>query len=178
MDCTTDASHADQLSLIIRYLNDSYDITERLVNIQRVKDSSAKGLLATLRDILSKNSINLRDAVGQSYDGASVMRGKYNGLKSLIQKESSKCLFIWTFDHVLNLVIMEACSSSIAAKSLFGLRQEKEATSWKKSRKLLTFLKIIDHNEFLLRGGGHTKERLIMFSFHNLTAYMTVSLIP
>jgi len=124
MDCTTDASHADQLSLIIRYLNDSYDITERLVNIQRVKDSSAKGLLATLRDILSKNSINLSDAVGQSYDGASVMRGKYNGLKSLIQKESSKCLFIWTFDHVLNLVIMEACSSSIAAKSLFGFLEK------------------------------------------------------
>eukprot|EP00794_Sanderia_malayensis_P013076 gene13076-14419_t len=90
MDCTTDASHADQLSLIITYLNDSYDITERLVNIQRVKDLSAKGLLATLRDILSKNSINLSDAVGQSYDGASVMRGKYNSLKSLIQKESSK----------------------------------------------------------------------------------------
>ena len=28
--------------------------------------------------------------------------------------------FIWTFDRVLNLVIMEACGSSLGAKSLFG----------------------------------------------------------
>lgn len=120
MDCTTDSSHADQLSIIIRYLNRSLKIVERLVSIQRVKNSSAEGLFNTLQDILSKNSLSLKDAVGQSYDGASVMTGKYKGVKTLVQQVSPQCLFIWTFDHVLNLVIMEACSSSLAAKSLFG----------------------------------------------------------
>ena len=119
MDCTTDSSHADQLSIIIRYLNRSLDIVERLVSVQRVKESSAEGLFNTLQEILKESSLSLKD-VGQSYDGASVMTGKYKGVKTLVQQVNPQCIFIWTFDHVLNLVIMEACGSSLAAKSLFG----------------------------------------------------------
>ena len=121
MDCTTDSSHADQLSIIMRYLTKSLDIVERLVRIQRVKDSSAEGLFNTLQDILKESSLSLKDAVGQSYDGASVMTGKYKGVKILVQHVNPQCLFIWTFDHVLNLVVMEVCGSSLAAKSLFGV---------------------------------------------------------
>ena len=120
MDCTTDSSHADQLSIIIRHLNRSLDIVERLVSVQRVKESSAEGLFDTLQEILKESSLSLKDAVGQSYDGASVMTGKYIGVKTLVQQVNPQCIFIWTFDHVLNLVIMEACRSSLAAKSLFG----------------------------------------------------------
>ena len=120
MDCTTDSSHADQLSIIIRYLIRSLDIVERLVSVQRVKESSAEGLFDTLQEILKESSLSLKDAVGQSYDGASVMTGKYKGVKTLVQQVNPQCIFIWTFDHVLNLVKMEACVSSLAAKSLFG----------------------------------------------------------
>ena len=63
-DCTTDSSHADQLSIIIQYLNKSLDIVERLVRIQRVKESSAKGLFNTLQEILNKSTISLSGAVG------------------------------------------------------------------------------------------------------------------
>ena len=120
MDCTTDSSHADQLSIIIRYLNRSLDIVKRLVNVQRVKESSAEGLFNTLYEILKESSLSLKDAVGQSYDGAPVMTGKYKDVKTLVQQVNPQCIFIWTFDHVLNLVIMEACGSSLTAKSLFG----------------------------------------------------------
>ena len=120
MDCTTDSSHADQLSIIVRYFNRSLDIVERLVSVQRVKESSAEELFNTLQEILKESSLSLKDAVGQSYDGASVMTGKYKGVKTLVQQVNPQCIFIWTFDHVLNLVIMEACGSSLAAESLFG----------------------------------------------------------
>ena len=109
MDCTTDSSHADQLSIIIRYLNRSLDIVERLVSVQRVKESSAEGLFNTLQEILKESSLSLKDAVGQSYDGASVMTGKYKGVKTLVQQVNPQC----TFDHVLNLVIMEACGQNL-----------------------------------------------------------------
>ena len=126
IDCTTDSSHADQLSIIIRYLNRSLPIVERLVSVQRVKESSAEGLFNTRQQIL-KESSSLKDAVGQSYDGASVMTGKYKGVKTLVQQVNPQCIFIWTFDHVLNLVIMEACGSSLAAKSLFGALEKLHA---------------------------------------------------
>ena len=124
MDCTTDISHKDQLSIIIRYLDGNLDITERLLCVERVKDSSAEGLFNKLKDCFEKKEIRFDHAVGQSYDGASVMKGKYNGVKTKVQRVAPQCLFIWTFDHVLNLVIMEACCSSLAAKSLFGVLEK------------------------------------------------------
>ena len=62
------------------------DIVERLVSVQRVKESSAEGLFNTLQEILKESSLSLKDAVGQSYDGASVMTGKYKGVKTLVQQ--------------------------------------------------------------------------------------------
>ena len=114
IDCT------NYISIIIRYLNRSLDIVEQLVSVERVKKSSAEGLFNTLQEILKESSLSLKDAVGQSYDGASVMTAKSKGVKTLVQQVNPQCIFIWTFDHVLNLVIMEACGSSLAAKSLFG----------------------------------------------------------
>ena len=61
MDFTTDTSHADQLAIIIRYLNKSFDIVERLVSIRRVKDSSADGLFKTLQEFLNESSLSLME---------------------------------------------------------------------------------------------------------------------
>ena len=158
MDCTTDSFHADQLSIIIRYLNRSLDIVERLVSVQRVKESSAEGLFNTL-EILKESSLSLKDAVGQSYDGASVMTGKYKGVKTLVQQVNSQCIFIWTFDHVLNLVIMEPCGSSLAAKSLFGALEKLYAFPFlKRSKRNPIFNKFTDHKEYRQQDGGHTRK--------------------
>ena len=119
MDSTTDNAKKDQLSIIIRYLNESSDIVERLIYVEHVEDSSAKGIFKALSNVLEKNSITLADAVGQSYDGETVMRGKYSGVRKLVQNVNPSCIYIWTLDHVLNLVIMDAWQSSLAAKTLF-----------------------------------------------------------
>ena len=156
MDCTTDSAHEDQLSVIIRYVNEKCDIIERLLCIKRVKESSAIGLVRTLKSIFKKCSINLADAVGQSYDGASVMRGQYNGVKARIQKESPQCLFIWIFDRMLNLVIVETCGSSLSAKMLFGTL-EKLYTFFSKSRKRNDILQYIQKEANL--GQFHRPQR-------------------
>ena len=124
MDCTTDISHKDQLSIIIRYLDGNIDITEHLLCEERVKDSLAEGLFYKLKDCFAMKYIHFDHVVGQSYNGASVMKGKYNGVKTRVQQVAPWCLFIWTFDHVLNLVIIDACYSSVAAKSLFGMLEK------------------------------------------------------
>ena len=75
MDSTTDRAKKDQLSCIIRYIDKSYDVVEKLIYIKHIKDTSAKGFFKALTEILHKNGISLTNAVGQSYNGASVMRG-------------------------------------------------------------------------------------------------------
>ena len=85
------------------------------------------------------------------------MTGKYKGVKTLVQQVNPQCIFIWTFDHVLNLVIMEACGSSLAAKSLFGALEKLHAffrnpgsvvTFLKRSKRNPIFNKFTDHKEY------------------------------
>ena len=143
------------------------DIVERLVSAQRVKESSAEGLFNTLQAILKASSLSLKDAVGQSYDSASVMTGNYKGVKTLVQQVNPQCIIIWTFDHVLNLVIIEACGSSLAAKSLFGALEKlyaffsqssKRSDILEEKQRNPIFNKFTDHKEYRQQDGGHTRK--------------------
>lgn len=58
--------------------------------------------------------------VGQSYDGAVNMRGKYNGLQSLIREINPRALYIWCWAHRLNLIIADVVSKGVNAMDLFG----------------------------------------------------------
>ncbi|XP_025205943.1 zinc finger MYM-type protein 1-like [Melanaphis sacchari] len=96
MDSTFDNSRKEQLSFVIRYLNeDSGEINERL--------------------------INLKECMGQSYDGASNMRGSYNGLQAIIRRSNTAAIFVWCYAHRLNLVLTDAVSSSVNAVDMFGI---------------------------------------------------------
>ena len=172
MDSPTDRAKRDQLSCIIRYIDKSYYVVEKLICVNHIKDTSAKGLFKALTEILNKNGISLINAVGQSYDGASVMRGKYNGVKKLVQDVSPQCIYIWTLDHVLNPVIMDACGASLSAKSLFGSLEKLYAFFAKKNTREVTFLKSckktnasyesIAQKGFQPQDGGRIKKHLIM----------------
>jgi hypothetical protein len=62
--------------------------------------------------------------IGQTLDGAGNMSGKLKGLKTLIQKEALKVLYVWCQSHRLNLVIAAAMSCNIEVKNAFGILQE------------------------------------------------------
>ena len=104
MHCTTDSSNKDQPSIIIRYLSKNLDITELLLCVERVKHSSAEGLFNKVKDCFERLDIQFEYAVGQSYDRAFVMKEICNGVNTNVQRVAPQCLFIWTFDHVLNLL--------------------------------------------------------------------------
>ena len=85
------------------------------------------------------------------------MTRKYKGVKNLVEQVNPQCIFIWTFDHMLNLVIMEACGTSLGAKSLFGALEKLYAffrnpgrvvTFLKRSKRNPIFNKFTDHKEY------------------------------
>uniref|UniRef100_H3AU67 DUF4371 domain-containing protein n=1 Tax=Latimeria chalumnae TaxID=7897 RepID=H3AU67_LATCH len=123
MDCTTDIAHQDQALIVMRYVRSDLCVVEHLLEVVHVEDSSAEGLFNILGTLASKG-VDLQHVVSQSYDRAVVMSGQHAGVRALIQKENPNCLYIWTFDHALNLVIMQACSASLPAKQLFGLLEQ------------------------------------------------------
>jgi len=63
----------------------------------------------------------------QSYDGAASMQGEYSGLRTLIQKETPRALYIWCFAHQINLMIVDTCDCCEDTRNFFGEVQSLEA---------------------------------------------------
>ncbi|KAF0711677.1 zinc finger MYM-type protein 1-like, partial [Aphis craccivora] len=72
-------------------------------------------------NIIDKYQINWKkELIGQAYDGANSMQGRYSGLRTRIQNENPRALYIWCSAHLLNLVGVDTCDCCTDTKSFFG----------------------------------------------------------
>ena len=62
-------------------------------------------MLVFILNQLWQHDIDTSSIIGQSYDGAGNMSGKYAGLETRIQQAQSKALYVWCKAHRLNLII-------------------------------------------------------------------------
>ena len=58
---------------------------------------------------------------GQGYDGASNMRGEFNGLKTLILKENPYAYYVHCFAHQLQLALVAVAKKHTVVALLFSL---------------------------------------------------------
>ncbi|KAJ9566219.1 hypothetical protein OSB04_002185 [Centaurea solstitialis] len=77
-----DVSCKEQMALVLRFVNDKGPVVGRFVGIKHVDDTSSLSLKATNYSVLSEHELS------QGYDGASNMRGTFNGSKTLIMNDS------------------------------------------------------------------------------------------
>ncbi|KAL4105054.1 hypothetical protein QTP88_020329 [Uroleucon formosanum] len=91
IDSTFDVSHREQVSFIVRYIDDdSCNIQERLIGLRDISKTTGYNLFQIFKEVCSSNGLNwTENLIGQSYDGASNMRGQYNGLQKYIRDENS-----------------------------------------------------------------------------------------
>lgn len=121
IDTTQDISTQDQCSVIVRYVDNSGDIQERLVSVVKCDESSGEAFVQLVSEVMSTLKLDLRNCVGNSTDGAANMQGRYKGFSTLLSKETSNHLHVWCHAHVLNLVVTEATSVVVTSSSLFSL---------------------------------------------------------
>ncbi|XP_050064394.1 zinc finger MYM-type protein 1-like isoform X2 [Aphis gossypii] len=121
IDTTTDVANIEQFSFIIRFVNMHGDMEERLVALEAAADETGKGLFKKFCEITEKHNIDWKkNLCAQAYDGAAAMQGTYSGLRTFIQRENSKAIYVWCFAHLLNLVVVDTYDSCSDTKNFFG----------------------------------------------------------
>jgi hypothetical protein len=110
LDSTPDVSHVDQLSFTVRYVLPSGPI-ERFVSFLGMRGHCASDLLKSLTDFLDEHQIDISNCRGQSYDNASNMSGKYNGLQAKVKELCPYADYVPCAAHSLNLVGVCAAES-------------------------------------------------------------------
>ncbi|KAJ0981332.1 hypothetical protein J5N97_009587 [Dioscorea zingiberensis] len=119
VDESRDISNKEQMALVLRYMNNKGSIVERFLAIVHVSDTTVLSLKEAIESIFSKHGLSVSRLRGQGYDGASNMRGEFNGLKSVILKENEFAFYIHCFAHQLQLTLVAVAKNEDSVASLF-----------------------------------------------------------
>ena len=102
-DEVSDVSNKEQFVVCIRWIDDDLHAHEDFVGIHHVDTIEANTLVERLKDTLLRMNLSIHDCRGQSYDGASNMRGARNGVSTQILAEEPRATFMHCYGHALNL---------------------------------------------------------------------------
>ena len=121
VDESSDISVKEQMAVVLRYVNNNGQVMERFLGLVHVTDTSAKSLKEGIDSLFARHNLSLSRLRGQGYDGASNMRGEFNGLKTLILKENPSAKYIHCFAHQLQLVVVNVARNHRAVSDFFSV---------------------------------------------------------
>ena len=99
------------------------EVVERFLCFLPIERDIDEYLATNVVKFLQERNIDIGNARGQSYDNASNMSGKYNGMRAKISELNPLAIFIPCTAHSLNLVGQCAVDCFLEAVSFFGLVQ-------------------------------------------------------
>jgi hypothetical protein len=120
VDETKDITKVEQLSVILRYYLDGI-VYERFMGFKAAQSLTASSLFKYIKEILSVSNVDILKCVAQTYDGASVMSGKNNGVQALFRQEVPQAIYVHCYNHRLNLVISDVCKNIPTVKMFFDI---------------------------------------------------------
>lgn len=127
-DSTQDYSKREASVMLVRYMeaDDTGElaVVERLLEVFTTGETSGAILTERVFEVLRRLKFDLDWLVGQCYDGAGNMRGKYKGLATLIREKCNKAVYIWCHAHRLNLVVNSVSTCSTDVRNTLGLLEE------------------------------------------------------
>ena len=126
VDSTSNISHTDQLTLIIRCVSPVNSVpSERFITFLELKDHSGVGMADLVHKYLTTElQLDFNKCRGQSYDNAANMAGRYNGMQQKILERKKFAKFIPCAGHSLNLLGCSAVDYCLDAVNCFGFINE------------------------------------------------------
>ncbi|XP_028410822.1 zinc finger protein 862-like [Dendronephthya gigantea] len=120
-DGTTDKNRKEIQGLVCRYLSSVGKVEEHCLNVKGIDDRSAKGIFNFIKETLAQFEISVDGLVSQSFDGASVMSGDYNGLQKLVSDFCDRyILYVHCFLHKIHLVVTFVTENLDEIKEYYG----------------------------------------------------------
>ena len=119
VDESADISHKEQMAVVLRFVDKNGTIKERFIGVVHVKETSSLTLQLAIDDLFAKYGLSLKNVRGQGYDGASNMRGEFNGIRFLILRENSSNYYVHCFAHQLQLVVVAVAKKHFEVGDFF-----------------------------------------------------------
>ncbi|KAG6644959.1 hypothetical protein CIPAW_08G088300 [Carya illinoinensis] len=120
VDEARDESKREQMAIILRFVDVDGFIQEQFFNLVHVKDTSALTLKNEISAVLSRHCLDIQNIRGQGYDGASNMRGEWNGLQALFLKDCPYAYYVHCFAHQLQLALVAASREVVSVHEFFS----------------------------------------------------------
>ncbi|XP_022889133.1 zinc finger MYM-type protein 1-like [Olea europaea var. sylvestris] len=121
VDESHDNSIKEQMIVVLRFVDKSRQVKERLLDICHIADTCAQSLKDAIDAIFSTHGLSISSLRGQGYDGASNMSGEFNGLKALILRENPCAMYIHCFAHQLQLAVVSVAHRNVMLSDLFNM---------------------------------------------------------
>lgn len=76
----------------------------------KADDTTGEGLANTILSTLNELGVDMKNLIGQGYDGASAMKGSFKGVQAVVKKSFPQALYVHCSSHSLNLALCHSCS--------------------------------------------------------------------
>ncbi|KAJ9536424.1 hypothetical protein OSB04_un000401, partial [Centaurea solstitialis] len=119
VDESSDVSSKEQMAIVLRYVDKPGVVRESFIGIAHVTDTSSSTLKEAIVSMLANHQLSIDQVRGQGYDGASNMRGEFNGLRAMILRDNPSAHYIHCFAHQLQLVIVAVAKKHEGVKDFF-----------------------------------------------------------
>ena len=121
VDEARDEGNKEQMSICCHYL-DCSGIIEQFLGFVELKYLGAQSLANTIKEFLDRIGLDVQYCVSQSFNGASVMSGKFNGLQAKIrQMAKNPCPYMHCYVHRVNLVLADVSKNVQEVHDVIGI---------------------------------------------------------
>uniref|UniRef100_A0A8C5M9G2 TTF-type domain-containing protein n=1 Tax=Leptobrachium leishanense TaxID=445787 RepID=A0A8C5M9G2_9ANUR len=119
-DDTADCGHHEQMSVVVRYFNsERHSPVEHFVSIQRLFTVDAQSIFDQLSKVLAILKTEWSSVISVCFDGAATMSGCTAGVQMKCKEKNPEILYVHCYAHCLNLVLVDACTSSKQNRTVF-----------------------------------------------------------